>query len=227
VNLTSRVSHRWARPIPAPAALLGAEHPLVRDLDRLAVAVTQLLVVAAVIAAGVGAVLAGSSLAVSLSVAAAVTEVPLAFRAAVLVESRRAHVLELISLGHADLPIPAVARVCVRLCRASHRRRLVRSIETLMNAEVQHCSLVIAPWQFANPDRIASIRRELLEIAALLREDGAGLAGIALMDRLLFDGTSSLHRDDVLLVCEELRRARFLLAMGLPRGAEDRSVAHT
>lgn len=216
MNRTSRVFQLPASLSPEPAALLGADHPLVRDLERLAVALDQLLVVAAVFAGGVGALLAGSSAAVSLIVAAAMTELLLAYRAAVLLESRRAHVLELISHGRADLPIPAVEHMCMRLRRARHRQRLARSIDALLELEVQRWDLVVSPWRFLRADLQAPIRHELLEIGALLREDGAGLPGIATMERLLFDGTSSLHGDNARLLREDLRRARFLLAMRSP-----------
>lgn len=214
MNLTSRVSHLPARPRPTPTALLGNDHPLVRDLERLAVARNQLLVVAALFAGSVVALLAGLPGAGWMIAAVAATALLLAFRAAVLLESRRAHVLEVVCQGRADLPIPAVEQMCVRLRRASHRQRLLRSIDALLEAKVQHWALVVTPWQFSSADMVAPIRYELMEIGALLRDDGAGLAGIAMMERLLFDGTSSLHGDDPRLLREDLSRARFLLEVG-------------
>jgi hypothetical protein len=217
VNLTSRVSYRWTRPDPEPAALLGAGHPLVRDLEQLATAVNQLLVVAGVFAGSVVAWLEGFLAAVSLIAAAAPTGLLFTCRLAVLVESRRANVLELISEGRADLPISAVQQMCARIGRATHRQRLARSVNALLESKVQRWDLVVSPWRSLSADVVAPILHELMEISALLRDDEAGLQGIAMMERLLTDGTSSLHGDDAQLLGEDLRRARFLLAMRQPR----------
>jgi hypothetical protein len=216
VHLDSRVFHPSARSRPAPAALLGADHPLVRDLERLAVAVNQFVLVAAVCFGSAGAWLEGSSAAVSIVAAAAAVDLVLAARVAVLRESRRVHVLELISEGHADLPIVAVERMRGRLRRARHRQRLVTGIDALLAPEVQRCDPVMIPWRFLPADVIAPIRRELVEIGALLRDDSAGLPGIALMELLLTDGRSTLHRAEPRRLHEDLCRARFLLSRGSP-----------
>jgi hypothetical protein len=50
-------------------------------------------------------------------------------------------------------------------------------------------------------------------LAALLREDGAGAAGIAMLERLIRDGMSSLHGDNMQTLREDLRRSRFLLGV--------------
>jgi hypothetical protein len=195
--------------------LLGDDHPLVRDLERLAVARDQLSVVAAVWTGSLAALLEGSSAAVPLVAAAAVTGLVLVCRVAVLLDSRRTHVLDLISQGRADLPIPVVEHMCVRLHHA-RRRRQVRSIEALLRAEPERCDLVTSPWRFMRGEVIAPIRQKLIEIGALLREDGAALEGIATMERLLVDGTSSWHGHDPRRLGEDLRRVRLLLGVGSP-----------
>jgi hypothetical protein len=211
VNFTSPVSYLPARSRPAPTALLGPDHPLVRDLQRVALLRKQASIVAAVFAGSVAALYEGSSAAIALMLATAVTQLLLACRAVVLLAGRRAHVLELISEGRAELPIPTVERMCVRLRQERHRRRLVRSIDALLEGETGRFDVVTTPWRFNRADLIVLVRHELAEIGARLQDDRAGLAGIAMMERLLFDGTSSLHGNNLRLLEDDLRRARFLL----------------
>ena len=195
-----------------PAALLGAGHPLVRDLERLEVARTQCLVVAALFAGALSAWLSGSHGAVEVMAATVAAEILLGCRVALLCASRRAHALKLVGDGRADLPIPAVARTCIRLRRPRHRLRLVRSIETLLDSQANGFDRVVTPWQFTRSELVVPVRHELQEIAVLLNEPDADVQGIAMMERLLFDGTSWLHRDDPRRLREELRRVRFLLS---------------
>jgi hypothetical protein len=211
VNLSSRVFHQSTRPRPAPASLLGADHPLVRDVEQLALLLNQLSVALAVLVGGVAALYEGASAAVAVIIAAGIALLLLACRAAVLIESRRVHVLDLISEGGADLPIPAVERMCVRLRHARHRRRLVRSIDALLENGTGAFDLVTAPWRFMRADLIATVRHELTAIGALLSDDRASLQGIAMMERLVSDGTSTLHGRNPRLLRDDLRRIRFVL----------------
>jgi hypothetical protein len=212
VNTTSRISQLAARPRPAASALLGIDHPLVRDLERLAVLRRQASVVAAVFVGSAAALYEGASAAIALVVGAAATQLLLACRGVVVRESGRAHVLDLISEGHAALPIPAVEHMCARLRRERHRRRLARSVEALLDAKIGGFDVATTPWRFMRTDLVAPIRHELSTVAALLRDDDAGVSGIAMLERLLCDGSSSLHSDNPRLVRDDLRRARFLLA---------------
>lgn len=212
MNLSSRLSHPPAEPRPEPAALLGADHPLVRDLERLLSAAHQLAAVLAVLAGSTAALVAGSTAASSLIVAAAATALVLLLRLAALCESRRVHVLELISQGRAELPIASVESMCVRLRAAGHRRQLIARVEPLIGAEAHRWDLVVTPWVRVRSDRLVPIRCELAEICRLLAADSAHLEGIATIELLLCDGTSSLHHDDTRRLLEDLRRARFLLA---------------
>jgi hypothetical protein len=191
--------------------LLGVGHPLVRDLERLTIVRRQSLVVAVVFVGGVAGLYEGSSGA--LMAAAAATQLLLAGRAVVVRESRRTHMLDLISEGHAALPIPAVEQMGRRLRHARHRRRLARSVEALVNSEIGGFDVVTMPWRFTRSSEIAPIRSELMEIAVLLRDDDAGISGIAMIERLLGDGTSSLHGHDLEVLREDLRRTRFLLGV--------------
>ena len=70
----------------------------------------------------------------------------------------------------------------------------------------------MSPWRVRHSDLIPTIRDELVEISARLRDDSASLPGIALIELLLTDGTSSLHGDDPRRLHEDLGRVRFLLS---------------
>jgi hypothetical protein len=52
---------------------------------------------------------------------------------------------------------------------------------------------------------------ELAATAELIRAESAGLAGLALAERLITDGTSALYGDDPRLLRDELARLRFHL----------------
>jgi hypothetical protein len=212
VNLTSPVSQLSARPRPTPAALLGADHPLVRDLERLAVAISQAVAVAAVLGGSIAAWLEGASAAPPIVASAVAVELVLATRIAIPLQTRRLRLLELISEGRADLPIAALERLACRIRSARHRGRLARSVDSLLAPMVQRWDLVMTPWRFRQRDLIPPIQHELVEIGARLRDDSASLSGIALIELLLTDGTSSLHGDDPRRVREDLGRVRFLLA---------------
>ena len=71
MHLTSRLSHSLHQD-PCAAALLGAEHPLVRVVDQLRVLLRQSLVVTAVLAASVAVVVEGQEFALSFLLAASV-----------------------------------------------------------------------------------------------------------------------------------------------------------
>jgi hypothetical protein len=213
VNISSRVSQSPAHLQPDAAGLLGSNHPLVRDLRRVSIVLNQSLVVAAVFAGAVGALLTGSSHALAVVAAATGAEILLACRLALLLGSRRAHILDLIRDGHGDLPIAEVERMCQRLRRPSHRQRLVEAIEALLSPEAGSFKAVTSPWQLAHNDVVRSAREELRAITHVLREADADVRGTALLEQMLFDGTSALHGDHAGLVREELRRARFLLGV--------------
>jgi hypothetical protein len=212
VNRTSPVSQPSARPRPTPAALLGADHPLVRDLERLAVGINQAAAVAAVMGGSVAAWLERASAAPPIVASAVAVELVLAARVAVLLRTRRLRLLELISEGRADLPIAALERLVCRIRCARHRGRIASSVDSLLAPTAQRWDLVMTPWRFRQGDVVPTIQDELVEIAARLRDGSASLSGIALIELLLTDGTSSLHGDDPRRVHEELGRVRYLLS---------------
>lgn len=224
MNLTFRLSHPPTTARPRPAELLGTHHPLVRDLERVNVARNQSVIVAGMLAVGVGALVAHSAAGLALIVAATVVELLITCRIAVLHESRHVHVLDLIAEGHAELPIAVVSRTSARLRRARHRQRLARSIDTLLGRRAGPFDVVVTPWRFARPELLVGVRAELRDISVLLREPDARVEGVALMERLWCDGTSWLHRDDPQVLREELGRVRFRLQAHSPGSVTPRTI---
>lgn len=210
MQLTSRLHHSPAGPNPA-VALLGERHPLVKAIRRLDLAVRQLLVAVAILIGAGGALATGSTAAPALAVGAAVAALLLAIRVGVLLESRHACVLALIRNGHGGLPIPLVEHAGAELIRPRHRQRMTKSIEALLDPRIQRFEPVTNPRQFLRGDLAGPVRRELEAIARLLAEPDVDVQGVALLERLLFDGMSSLYGDNARLLRDDLRRIRFLL----------------
>jgi hypothetical protein len=217
VNLTSRIAYHPAGARPTPAALLGREHPFVRDTERLLSVGYACAAVSVVLLGATAALVAGWSSAPAIVLAAAAAEIALLARTALLVASRRIHAFDLIAGGHDDLPIPAVERLTAKLRSARYRQRLISSIEDLIAPRRRPFDVATVPWEFMGADLVAGVRRELDVIARLLRNSDASVQGVALMRQLLFDGTSSLHGHDIRALREELARVRFLLEAGHSR----------
>lgn len=201
--------HLHAR--PSTCELLGPAHPLTRVEDNLADLHTRSLVVAALLCAGMAALLDGLATGLPLVIAAAVVEVALACRAVLLADSRREHALALIVQGHGDLPIDAIARQRRRLLDPARRHRLAKAFD-----EIRDEALHPRPPQgrmrpIFNPRIITATAPELTTIARLLRDDDAGLSGIAMAHQLLTRGGSPLYRSDVRLLREELHRIHYHL----------------
>ena len=214
MNLTSRASHPSTTARPRPADVLGAQHPLVRTLARLDVARDQFVIVAALLASGVGMLVTHFAAAIALIAAATAVELVIGCRIAVLRESRRLCALDLIAQGGAELPIAAIERTRAQLRATRQRQQLARAVDTLLDPRPRTFDVVVTPWQFARSELVVGVREELQEISLQLRRPDAGVAGIAMMERLLRDGTSLLHGDDPRRLREELGRVRFLLEAG-------------
>ena len=222
---TSRRRHSQSGSSTAEA-LLGADHPLTRALERQRVTIEHAVVVGALQSASAIALLAGMADAVSLVVGAAVVAVALASRAAMLATTGRFEVLDLISKGGGELPIPTVVQTRARLLDRNHRRQLTASLRTLRVAS-QEPSQAYPPTRVLLNARVATaVASELNEIAELLQTDHASLRGIALMERLLTDATSPLFGKDAepaTTAPRPVSAAR--LIMGHQRPCRDRPVA--
>jgi hypothetical protein len=202
----------WLPPRPSALELLGPAHPLVRVEDQLKVLFDRSLVVAALLCAGVAARLEGVSAGHSLTLAAGVVETVLGGRAALLAASRRDRALDLIVEGRGDLPIDAVAHLSQRLLDPKRRDRLAASFDDLRDEAGHPPPPQARVWPIFNTRVITAAAPELTTVARLLRDGDAGLRGVAMAQRLLTDGGSSLYRSDLRRLQDELHRIQYHLA---------------
>jgi hypothetical protein len=192
-------------------ALLGADHPLVRVLQRRKVLLERSLVVATILAASIVAFADGVSAALAFVLATAIVESVLVCDAAVLSCSKRDRVLELIVQGRGDLPLPAIACERRRLLDRGHQRHLAGWLDGIRD-QAEHPIRAPRARPMFSVRVIVAVAPELATIAAQLRSEvAAGLRGIAATERLLVDGTSSLYGQDETRLCEDLHRIRYLL----------------
>jgi hypothetical protein len=210
VHLTSPLSQSLDQ-VASARALLGAEHPLARVSERLGVLREQSLVVGAVLLASVVALVAGESAALWFVVAAAVVQAALACGSALLAQARRDHVLDVIGDGRGSLPLAAVQRERGHLLDPAHRAFLARWLDGMRQDAQRPIQRFPAARPLYSVRVIAAVAPELETIAGLLVGDHAGLRGVALTERLLRDGASSLYRQDVEPLRQELRRIRLHL----------------
>jgi hypothetical protein len=194
---------------PATRELLGPAHPLTRVEDKLAVLHTRSLVVAALLCAGIAAFLDGLATGLPLTIAAVIVETALGCRSALLTDSRREHALDLIAQGHGDLPIDAVARRRRRLL--DRAGRLAQAFDEIRDEALHPPARHARVRPIFDARLITATAPELTTIARLLRDDDAGIRGIAMAEQLLTQGASSLYRSDLCLLREELRRIHYHL----------------
>jgi hypothetical protein len=202
--------HLHAR--PSTRELLGPAHPLTRVEDNLAVLHTRSLVVAALLCAGMAALLDGLATGLPLVIAAAVVEAALACRAVLLADSRREHALALIAQGHGDLPIDAIAHQRRRLLDPARRRRLAKAFDEIRDEALHPPPRQARVRPIFDARVITATAPELTAIARLLRDDNVRLSGVALAQQLLTQGGSPLFRSNVHLLRDELHRILHHLA---------------
>jgi hypothetical protein len=206
-----------SRPLGPPrqdasvVAFLGSDHPLARAVDRFSMRVHQSLSVAALLLGSSIALVEGVSSALSVVVAAAAVLLAFVCGAAVAAWNKGERALDLIIEGHGHLPLDIVKRERRSLLDPNHRVALARSLEGMrMQAENPVHRRRLAPPVFS-ARAIAAVAFDLTDTARLLGDDHAGLRGVAMTRRLLFDGTSPLYGEDVRLLQEELHHIRFHL----------------
>ena len=209
VHRISNLLHSPHKP-PSADALLGADHPLPRVLERRRAVLEQSLVVAVVLTASIVALADGLPVALAFVVAAAIVQSVLVCSVVMLSCSRRAHVLDLIVEGRADLPLHDLTRERRRLLDRGHQRQLAGWFDGIRREAEE-------PVRAARARPIFSVRvvvavgPDLATLAAQLRSEDANLRGVAAAERLLIDGTSSLYGQDENVLSEELHRIRYLL----------------
>lgn len=201
-------------PRPTAAAILGPAHPLVRDLERLAVVVRQSLAVGVVLAASLCAAIGTTARAWALAMSSAVVLLALAAAAAVLRGRQRADALQLVREGRERLPVAAVEHERRRLEDARTRLRLADSLEEMIR-------IVVTPPQrdprpavpIFHRSMVGEAVQDLQRTATLLRSPTAPARGVALAESLVTNGLSPLYGDDVAALREELRRVQYLLTV--------------
>jgi hypothetical protein len=194
------------------ATALGERHPLTTALARNRTVARQTVVAAAVVPAGVAAMVA--HLALGPVVTAATALVVVAF-AAVWTSTRRTlvdAVHELIVEGDRSLMLPTVLRERRRLDSRKERERLARSLEQALDD---------AWGWYRRPPRprglpgVVCLRDATPEARAVIRQLRSGqvaVRGVAMTARLLMDGLRSpLYSGDRRRLREELARIRFAL----------------
>src|SRR5262249_42873558 len=122
---------RQSREVVAAAALLGAEHRLVRTLDLISVMRRQLLLSSLALAGGGMAFAAGASWATTITLAAAIVALAFACALAVLRSLRHGVVRELFIDGWGDLPFGPLARERQRLASPHVQARVARALARL------------------------------------------------------------------------------------------------
>jgi hypothetical protein len=191
-------------------ALLGADHPLARVLDRISAVREQAIVVAVLIAASIVTLAAGVPAAPAL-IAATAVETALLGALAVLTSTRRERVLELIIEGHGLLPLAPVAREVQRLADGTHRKQLAQSLDQLRQEAEHPVSRPPSARPLFNRRVLDSVAPALRTVSVLLRSEFVDVRGVALTERLLTAGDSPLYGRDVDRLRQELGRVQFLL----------------
>jgi hypothetical protein len=194
----------------AAQAILDPQHPLARVEVRVRALRRQALAVVVALATGGVAALAGATEALAVVLAAGVV---LAFLLVALwsaLTSRRERAVGLIAEGRAMLPLPTVQRERARLTDPDRVRALAQSLES-MRREVDDGRWLSLPLYV--PSVIRAADEEIARTIGTLRDEGPGPVAVARAERLLTGPDSPLYGADVRILCEELRRIRFVASM--------------
>jgi hypothetical protein len=175
------------------------------------VAVERSCVVCGIACVSAVAHLEGAHGALAYLLAAVAVQAALACDLALLAGRRSLCARDLIVEGRADLPLPVVQRERTRLLDPARRAALADALEQIRRTAVR---LVPGPPDarpLFHPRVVAAVDPQLAVVARVLRTEGAGVRGIAMVQRLLTDGASPLYGESPGALCEELRRIMFRL----------------
>jgi hypothetical protein len=195
-------------------ALLGLGHPLVGVLYACHITGDEIVVVGAVQVAAVVLLFANAPFALALMVAAAVVQLALGTRFAMLRAYRRELCLDLVIGGRERLPLAVLERELRRLRDPQFQARLARAVEDFADiADHDRREIGLGPPVY---DRrvLAAVEPQLRDLVRSLRADAVAVRGVALLDRLITAGTSPLYGGRVGPLRDELGRIRYLLRSG-------------
>jgi hypothetical protein len=174
----------------------------------------EIVVVAALQVAGVVLLWLSAPFALALTVAAAAVQLALDGRFGMLRVYRRELCRDLVIDGRGRLPLPAVECEMRRLRDPRLHARLARSVEELAHTADRH-RRALGPGPPLYSSRVlAAVEPELRDLVGSLQADGAGVRGVALLDRLITSGSSPLYGARVGPLRDELGRIRYLLGSG-------------
>jgi hypothetical protein len=189
-------------------ALLGAGHRLVAVLYACEETVEGIVAVAVLQLGALALWSVSTSHGCALTIGAGVVQVGLGLRWTSLRVQRRELCVELVIAGQERLPLAAVARVRLHLDDPRHRTQLAASLERLA---VQQGRSRGRQRPIYNARVLKAVKPELRGVAARLRDSGADLRGVALLDRLVTSGSSPLYGNAIGPLRDELARGRYLL----------------
>ena len=149
--------------------------------------------------------------ALAVLVAAALVQGAIACELALLVQRRRGSARGLIIDGRGDLPFEPVQRERRRLQERSCCENLARSLDEVRDIAAHPVSWPPAARPLFSVRVVAGVENELARIAARLRAGPVGVRGVAMLERLLTQGTSAFYGSDIHALREELRRILFLI----------------
>ncbi len=204
---------------PPAAAALGPAHPVARAARTRSLLGGQLTVTSALLAIVLIAAVGRGGEAVTAASAAFVVELALACGFARAASCLHERARDVIADGDGGLRVAEIAAERERLARPAHRKRLAHTLERALLAAEHWPELWISTRPPPGVRNLLACAEATREVAQLVRDVRTPVRGVALLDRLVCGGYSSMLYDgpaDALV--QELTRIRFLLATGVPGG---------
>ncbi len=202
---------------PPAAAALGSTHPVARAAGARSLLGRQLAVTSALLGLAVIGAVSRRGEAITVASAALVVELALACGFARATSCLHERARDVVADGDGDLRVAEVAAERARLDRPAHRERLAHSLERALHAAEHWPELWVSTRPPPGVLNLLTCAEATRDITQLIRDGRTPVRGVALLDRLVCGGYSSLLYDgpaDALF--REMFRIRFLLAAGAP-----------
>jgi len=200
---------------PAAHTVLGDEHPLTCACEAFDRLVRDSRVVGAALIGSVLVVIEGARWAAAMVLSATIVLVIVGCIAAGLGQRRRDHALDLIADGQETIPLAPVQRERLRLLARRTRDSLADTVDRMVDEALRR------PTSRATRIRpvyqrtvVPGVAADLRAVSRLIRTELTSARGLALTERLLRYGTSTLYGDDVSPLRAELRRILAALGSG-------------